>query len=191
MSTRDDTDDGIGAQTSQEPDLDDVYAEFDAYIRMTSRAEQTGLIVRSRPGIGKSHRADEILEDERDNHDEGCDEYSFTSSYSSPLALYHTLFRASNEGHTLVLDDVTGITNDKRSAALLKAALEGQGRGDDRIVEWQSASSALEERGLPQAFSFDGTLIFLFNEIPSGRPTGTQWSHDAWCGTSTCPTTTA
>ena len=169
MSTHNNTADGTNAEgRSTEPELDDIYAEFDAYIRMTARAEQTGLIVRSRPGVGKSHRAEEILEQERDNKTQGCSEYLFKASYSSPLALYDALYQASNDGHVLVMDDVTGITSDKRSAALLKAALEGQGSSEDRVVEWQSASSALEKRGLPRSFEFEGTIIFLFNEIPSG-----------------------
>ncbi len=169
MSTQTDADDGTDeVQTTDSPDLDDIYAEFDAYTRMAARGEQAGLIVRSRPGIGKSHRAEEILEEERDERDQGATEYTFKSSYSSPLALYDTLYKASNEGHTLVIDDVTGITSDKRSAALLKAALEGQGSTEQRYVEWQSASDSLEKRDLPQSFQFQGTIIFLFNEIPSG-----------------------
>lgn len=169
MSTHNNTaDDTDGEGRSTEPDLNDIYAEFDAYIRMTARAEQTGLIVRSRPGVGKSHRAEEILEEERDNKTQGCSEYLFKTSYSSPLALYDTLYQASNDGHVLVMDDVTGITSDKRSAALLKAALEGQGSSEDRVIEWQSTSSGLEKRGLPQSFEFEGTIIFLFNEIPNG-----------------------
>lgn len=168
INTEEETDEADNLPDVGEPQLDGIFEEFDTYVRMAARGEQTGVIIVSRPGIGKSHRIDEVLQEEEENDDSIAHDHSFVSGYSSPLALYETLYANQMEGNVLVLDDVEGITQDDRSASLLKAALEGEGSGDERVVDWNSASNRLAKKDLPESFEFSGTIVFLFNEIPSG-----------------------
>ena len=150
------------------PETDEYFETLETYVRMAARGEQHGVLVRARPGIGKSYQIDETLSDEVASEDSKCWSYSMKSGYVSPMALYETLYEEQAEGNVLALDDVEGIANDDRAAALLKGALEGQGSGDRRIVEWDSNSSKLDE-DVPERFEFNGSIVMVFNEVPDGN----------------------
>lgn len=153
---------------STEPNVDDVYSTLDTYTRMAARGEKEGVLVESRPGIGKSHQIEEILQEEVANDDVSCWSYTFQSGYVSPLSLYETLYEEQHDGNVLVLDDVEGVASSETAAALLKAALEGAGSGDERWVSWESKSSKLPE-DVPEKFQFRGSIIMIFNDIPEGN----------------------
>ena len=150
------------------PDVGDIYRTMETYVRMAARGEKEGVLLKSRPGIGKSHQIQEILDEEVGRDDSMCWSYSFKSGYVSPLSLYETLYEEQAEGNVLVMDDVEGVASNESAAALLKAALEGQGSGDERWVEWDSKSSKLPEE-VPERFQFRGSLIMIFNSVPDGN----------------------
>ena len=155
------------------PQVDDIFTEFDRYVRMAARGEKNGVLIESRPGIGKSHRVDEVLQDEQDKDDDvsECHSHTFVNGYVSPLAMHETLYRNQARGNVLILDDISfgGGNNAERTANLLKAALEGEGSSDKRVVEWRSASSRLAQKEIPEAFQFNGTIIIIGNDYPESE----------------------
>ena len=151
-----------------EPQVDDIFEEFRNYLKMAARGEQTGVYVHSRPGIGKSYQAEELLKEEVDNRDSACHRYRFVSGYVSPLSLYEVLYASQEEGMVIVFDDITfgGHSQAKRCANLLKGALEGEGSSDRRTVEWRSKSSTLRDKEMPEQFVYNGTCVFIANDKP-------------------------
>ena len=154
------------------PQVDDIYTEFDRRVRMAARKEQEGVMIVSRPGIGKSHRVGEILEDEAENDDSPHYQHEFVSGTITPLALHETLYANSGASTVLVFDDIefSGYSNAVKIASALKSALEGEGNDDERIVEWRSGSKRLRENNVPQSFRFEGSIVFLRNDWPKSTP---------------------
>lgn len=150
------------------PDVEEYFDTLKTYTRMAARGEQNGVLVKARPGIGKSFQIEEVLKDEVSREDSHCWDYSIKSGYVSPMALFETLYEQQAEGNVLVLDDIEGVASSDTAASILKAALEGQGSGDRRIVEWDSNSSRLDEE-VPESFEFRGSIIVVCNDIPSGN----------------------
>jgi len=125
---------------------------FKRYVQMVVDDFSTGLICKSRAGLGKTQMTLSILE-------EANAPYYHTNTYSTPLALYKMLFH--NNGKIIVLDDMEMILENNLSVSILKSALDsGQ---DKRMIHWHSTTTNLEE--VPQRFEFKGKLIMLVNEI--------------------------
>jgi hypothetical protein len=150
------------------PNVEKYFSTMKTYVRMAARKEQNAVIVKGRPGIAKSYEVEQVLQDETTNDESPCWEYTFKQGYVSPMSLYEALYEAQADGHVLVLDDASGIADNDTAAALLKAALEGQGSGDERIVQWDTKSSRLGE-DVPQKFRFRGTIVMIFNDVPDGN----------------------
>ena len=165
--TRDDSHDDDHLPEVAEPQVDDYFSTLRTYVRMAARGEQHGVLVTARPGIGKSYQIEEVLRDEVRRDDSPCWDYSIKAGYVSPLALYETLYEQQADGNVLVLDDTEGIASSDTAASLVKAALEGQGSGDRRVVEWDSNSSRLDD-DVPERFEFRGSLVLVFNDVPDG-----------------------
>lgn len=140
-------------------------------------------IISGGAGVGKSYGTEKIL---RENsiydrltwNEEGEDEedirrtevvdgekrfqpkYSILKGATSPVILYATLFKYSNPGEVLVLDDCDSIFADIDSLNILKAALD---TGDRRYLTYSKDSNTLKERGVPQKFEYKGSVIFITN----------------------------
>ena len=155
---------------STEPNIDHIYDGFDMRVRMAAWGEQNGVMIVSRPGIGKSHRVDQILNEMEDNDECPAHSHEFVSGTITPLALHETLYANSGGSNVLIFDDVefSGRSNAVKITSALKGALEGQGESDERVVEWRSGSKRLSDQDIPQSFRFNASIIFLRNEWPGG-----------------------
>jgi hypothetical protein len=76
------------------------------------------------------------------------------------LGLYAQLYRYSDKGNILVFDDCDSVFGDELSLNILKAALDS---GKRRRICWNSDSRLLRDEGIPNAFEFKGSAIFITN----------------------------
>lgn len=114
----------------------DNYNDFDKEMKLfESKVEKmchvprptNVLIVSGDPGIGKSYRAEKIIQ----SHDEYADCKTVTTSIS-PVGLYQYMWQ--NNDQLIVLDDVNNILKDaNEGASLLKASTNSEPR---RLVKW-------------------------------------------------------
>ena len=89
------------------------------------------------------------------------EEWGYKNGYTTPLALYQTLYE-HRDRKVLILDDVEGVFTSERALSVLKAALwEVDGA---RLVQWDSKSDKMD--GLPSQFFMRAKLIILCNRIP-------------------------
>jgi hypothetical protein len=79
---------------------------------------------------------------------------------ATPIGLYQTLYKYSDENCVLVFDDCDSILLDDVCLNLLKGALDS---GKKRKISWLSESSALRREGIPDQFDFKGSVIFITN----------------------------
>lgn len=132
------------------------YFEMIHYIKMVSQGLSKCTIIDGAGGLGKSYSTITILNQEKSD-------YAYTDSYSTAPAFYIWLYK--NKEKIIVLDDVTGILNDKRSQAYLKSATwEVNGK---RIIHNMSMKPLEDEEGriVPDHFEFNGAIILLTNKI--------------------------
>lgn len=126
------------------------------YLQLVAEGSFNSCICQSRAGLGKTQTTLQILDSEKA-------EYFYTTTHSSPLALYKMLYE--NNGKIIVLDDMEEILNNPTSVSILKSALWGvKGK---RVVAFNTTSAKLED--IPQQFDFTGRVIMLVNEIKAKR----------------------
>lgn len=117
------------------------------------------VIISGAPGCGKSYMTEEKLEAAQN---EGVvSKVRHIKGKMSAVVLYSELYACSSKGEVLVMDDCDSVFEDQDSMNILKAALDS---GAKRTVYWNTASSYLEEMGVPQNFEFKGAAIFLTNK---------------------------
>lgn len=134
----------------------DAYFEMENYIRMVAGGHSNGAILSGEGGLGKSFNTISILNKENPN-------YSYTDSYSTPVAFYAWMYK--NKNKILVLDDVIGLLEDKRGNAYLKSALwEVNGK---RLIHNMSMKPPKDEYDspIPDHFEFTGGIIILTNKL--------------------------
>lgn len=119
-------------------------------------SEMRSLLVTGAAGIGKTFLLEEMLE--RYERTKG-QHWGIMGGNCSPFGLYETLYEFRNEGSVLVMDDVE-VFDDKTKINIFKKALDTSKR---RVIDWRSASKALEDRGLPETYEFKGKIVFLTN----------------------------
>jgi hypothetical protein len=78
----------------------------------------------------------------------------------TPIGLYCTLYKNSDPQNVLVFDDCDSILLDDVALNILKAALDS---GKKRRIHWNADSSMLRREGVPDAFDFKGSVIFITN----------------------------
>ena len=79
---------------------------------------------------------------------------------ATPIGLFQTLYKYSDENCVIVFDDCDSILLDDVALNLLKGALDS---GKKRVISWLSESSALRREGIPDRFEFKGSVIFITN----------------------------
>ena len=122
-----------------------------------------GLIVSGPPGIGKSHTVETVLHENLGVPASllGVQpKYEIISGHMSPISLYCTMYRLSEPGSVLVMDDADSVLFDEESLNLLKAALDTK---KVRRIHWGTNSYILEKEGVPSNFEFKGSVIFITN----------------------------
>ena len=142
-----------------------IRERFEILSEMT-KATVTGdiraMIVSGPPGVGKSFGVEQEI-------DKAClfDKLAgkrlraeVVKGSATPIGLYQTLYKYSDENCVVVFDDCDSILLDDVSLNLLKGALDS---GKKRKISWLSESSTLRREGIPDQFEFKGSVIFITN----------------------------
>lgn len=114
-----------------------------------------GLIVRGRPGVGKTHEIGRTFA--------SVTGLRKMSGHVTPLSLYNTLYAGRDEASVTVFDDCDDVFQTGRGAALniLKASTDS---GKERVISWESTGRG----ALVPRFAFWGRIIVLTN-VDLGR----------------------
>lgn len=121
-----------------------------------------GLVVSGPPGIGKSFGVEkQLVAANMFRTLEGRDpKYEVVSGGVSSIGLYQKLYYNRSPEQVLVFDDCDGVLFEEECLNLLKAALNS---GDKRRICWNKESRVLQVEDIPEAFDFEGSIIFLSN----------------------------
>jgi len=138
------------------------FSILDEMARATTNGGIRAMIVSGPPGVGKSFGVEQQLEKASmfDRLAGRTLKYEIIKGAMTALGLYATLFKHSDKNHVLVFDDCDSILMDDLSLNILKAALDS---GKRRRIYWNSDSSMLRREGIPDAFDFNGSVIFISN----------------------------
>jgi hypothetical protein len=120
------------------------------------------MIVVGPPGVGKSYGVEYQLEKAGmfDQISSRKVKYQVIKGAMTPIGLYCTLYKNSDPQNVLVFDDCDSILLDDVALNILKAALDS---GKKRRIHWNADSSMLRREGVPDAFDFKGSVIFITN----------------------------
>jgi hypothetical protein len=120
------------------------------------------MIVSGPPGVGKSYGVEQEIEKATlfDRLAGKRLRAEVVKGSATPIGLYQTLYKYSDENCVLVFDDCDSILVDDVALNLLKGALDS---GKKRKISWLSESSTLRREGIPDQFDFKGSVIFITN----------------------------
>ena len=130
--------------------------------RATKKGDVRAMIVSGPPGVGKSHGVEKVL----GKHDliatlsERAPRYEVVKGAMSAIGLYCKLFKMADKDNVIVFDDCDSIFSDELSLNILKAALDSKKK---RMIHWNTDSFKLRNEGVPDAFEFKGSAIFITN----------------------------
>ncbi len=121
-----------------------------------------GMVVSGPPGVGKTYGVEQVLEQDSlfDIMADRPLRHTFVKGTMSPIGLYSTLYKYSDEKNIVVLDDCDSILFNEDALNILKAALDS---GKKRKISWHSDSHFLRREGVPDQFEFKGSVIFITN----------------------------
>jgi predicted AAA+ superfamily ATPase len=152
------------AETDQEA-MDRIATRFEILDEMSAaciKGDIRAMIVSGPPGVGKSFGVEKQLEKASlfDKIANKRQKYEVVKGAMTALGLYAQLYRFSDKGNILVFDDCDSVFGDELSLNILKAALDS---GKRRRICWNSDSRLLRDEGIPNAFEFKGSAIFITN----------------------------
>jgi|TARA_B110000196_G_scaffold319934_1_gene339661 hypothetical protein len=130
--------------------------------RATKKGAVRAMIVSGPPGVGKSHGVEKVL----GKHDliatlsERAPRYEVVKGAMSAIGLYCKLYKMADKDNVIVFDDCDSIFSDELSLNILKAALDSKKK---RMIHWNTDSFKLRNEGVPDAFEFKGSAIFITN----------------------------
>jgi hypothetical protein len=138
------------------------FAILDEMAKATTNGGIRAMIVSGPPGVGKSFGVEQQLEKASmfDRLSGKTLKYEVVKGAMTALGLYACLFKHSDKNHVLVFDDCDSVLMDDLSLNILKAALDS---GKRRRIYWNSDSNMLRREGIPDAFDFNGSCIFITN----------------------------
>ena len=122
-----------------------IRERFDILTEMTEATQEgtvRAMIVSGPPGVGKSYGVEEQL-NKTNIFNKIADEqpkFEVVRGSMSALGLYQKLYKYSNKGNILVLDDCDSILFDDVALNILKAALDSSKR---RHISWNTESRVL------------------------------------------------
>jgi hypothetical protein len=136
--------------------FDSNYRQPDAFIRNMAKNSDKfrALILQGPAGVGKTYSVEQALKKYASGH------YELINGMVTNLNLYARLYKASNNGHILFLDDCDSFLKDTTGVNILKAAMDTK---PNREIHWESSSSILKALGIPTKFSFNGSVVLNTN----------------------------
>lgn len=136
--------------------LDANYHLPDKFIKSmaTSTDKFRALILQGAPGVGKTYSVEQALNRHAPNR------YELINGKTTMLSLYGCLYRASEKGHILFLDDCDSVFSDTNGINLLKAAMDTK---PNREIHWESSTAILKKLDIPSSFEFNGAVILNTN----------------------------
>jgi hypothetical protein len=155
----------VQAAQSDEERMEEIAERFEMLTEMTKAAvngDIRAMIVSGPPGVGKSFGVELEIEKATlfDTIAGRKLKAEVVKGAATPIGLYQTLYKYSDENCVVVFDDCDSILLDDISLNLLKGALDS---GKKRKIAWLSESSALRREGIPDSFEFRGSVIFITN----------------------------
>ena len=150
---------------TEEAAMNRIRERFEILTEMTRAAIDGGIramIVSGPPGVGKSFGVEQEI-DKATLFDRIAGKRlraEVVKGSATPIGLYQTLYKYSDENCVLVFDDCDSILVDDVALNLLKGALDS---GKKRKISWLSESSTLRREGIPDSFDFKGSVIFITN----------------------------
>lgn len=142
-----------------------IRERFEILDQMTEAATNgdiRAMIVSGPPGVGKSFGVERIVE-KATLFDQIAGKRlraEVVKGSATPIGLYQALYKYSDPNCVLVFDDCDSILLDDVCLNLLKGALDS---GKKRKISWLSESAALRREGIPDSFTFNGSVIFITN----------------------------
>lgn len=155
----------VNASQTDEERMEEIAERFEMLTEMTKAAvsgDIRAMIVSGPPGVGKSYGVELEIEKATlfDTIAGRKLKAEVVKGSATPIGLYQTLYKYSDENCVVVFDDCDSILLDDVSLNLLKGALDS---GKKRKISWLSESSALRREGIPDSFEFKGSVIFITN----------------------------
>jgi hypothetical protein len=150
---------------TEEAAMNRIRERFEILTEMTRAAIDGGIramIVSGPPGVGKSFGVEQEI-DKATLFDRIAGKRiraEVVKGSATPIGLYQTLYKYSDENCVLVFDDCDSILVDDVALNLLKGALDS---GKKRKISWLAESSTLRREGIPDSFEFRGSVIFITN----------------------------
>ena len=138
------------------------FAILDDMTKAAIAGDIRAMIVVGPPGVGKSYGVEYQLEKAGmfDQISGKKIKYQVIKGAMTPIGLYCTLYKNSDPRNVLVFDDCDSVFQDDVALNILKAALDS---GKKRRICWNSDSAMLRREGVPDAFEFKGSAIFITN----------------------------
>lgn len=142
--------------------ISETFAMLDMITDAAAKGIVRGLVVSGPPGIGKSFGVEKQLDAANMFRKlDGKDPlYEVVSGGVSAIGLYQKLYYNRSPSQVLVFDDCDGVLFEEECLNLLKAALNS---GDKRRICWNKESRVLQAEDIPEAFDFEGSILFLSN----------------------------
>lgn len=152
-------------QESEEDAIVRIRERFEVLTEMATacaNGEIRAMVVSGPPGVGKSYGVEKVVEKSVlfDKVSGKRCRAEVISGGASAIGLYQTLYKYSDKNCLVVFDDCDSILWDEQSLGLLKGALN---TGKNRRISWLGESAALRRDGIPDAFDFHGSVIFITN----------------------------
>jgi hypothetical protein len=157
--------DVVADTKTDEERIAEIGERFEILTEMTKAAvsgDIRAMIVSGPPGVGKSYGVEQEIEKATlfDQIAGRRIRAEVVKGSATPIGLYQTLYKYSDANCVVVFDDCDSILLDDVSLNLLKGALDS---GKKRKISWLSESSTLRREGIPDSFTFNGSVIFITN----------------------------
>lgn len=146
--------DGLSPLTNaSEFSINQRFTFLEKFTSMVISNVTASLLVCGQSGLGKSHTIMALIEAQKLVEDT---DYVVIKGYSTPKALYATLYEHKNK--LIIFDDCDSVLMDPTSLNILKGALDSYQK---RTISW--LSKGFIDDGLPASFDFEGQVIFISN----------------------------
>jgi DNA replication protein DnaC len=151
------------SKSSKNPEQ--AFKEMTVYVKTVTKGLQPGVIICGAPGIGKTFRILQQLNDAgyRDGHN-----MEIIKGKCTPRQLYLALYNYRDKGEILVIDDADALIGPKAPEEcinMLKAALDSTASPEGRKVSYRITGTLYDDDGIeiPKTLYYNGGVIVITN----------------------------